>query len=310
MLTYQVESPILFLIFNRPETTEIVFQLIKKVQPKKLFIAADGPRKTSFKDIELCSKTREIVGRIDWDCEVKNLFRKENLGCKYSLSGAISWFFENVEEGIILEDDCVPSISFFSFCDSLLSLYRNDDRISIISGTNFQNKNQRGEASYFFSKFAYVWGWASWKRVWRKYDLELLNYDEKEVISILKFLIEDPKMREFWIMIFKKLKSGKINSWAYQFCFLNFFENFYGIVPNINLITNIGFGEAATHTIDPNNQFANLPRFELETIISPKNLIGDKKADNFVLKNQFQSLDNLTKLLLFQKSIGRFITNR
>ena len=155
-------TPILFLIFNRPEVTFAVFEQIQKIQPKYLFIAADGPR--NYKENELCKATRDVVQKIDWDCELKTLFRNENLGCAKNVSSAIKWFFDHVEKGIILEDDCYPDLSFFSFCEELLNYYDNNDRIMAISGFNAQLGIKRTKHSYFFAEIPLVWGWATWRK--------------------------------------------------------------------------------------------------------------------------------------------------
>lgn len=156
-----LKTAVLFLVFNRPETTKTVFEAIRKAKPKRLYIAADGPRKHREGENEKVSSVRQIVTYVDWPCDVKTLFRDENLGCKSAVSGAITWFFNHEEEGIILEDDCLPHPDFFPFCESLLKRYANDERIWVITGNNFQNGIQRGEASYYFSRYNHVWGWAS-----------------------------------------------------------------------------------------------------------------------------------------------------
>ena len=152
--------PILFLVFNRPETTALVFQEIRKVRPQQLFVAADGPRPDRTGEAEKCAEVKKIVAAVDWPCEVKTLFRDNNLGCRVAVSSAINWFFENVEEGIILEDDCLPHPDFFRFCNELLDYYRNDERIMHIGGNNFQFVNKYGKSSYYFSHYAHIWGWA------------------------------------------------------------------------------------------------------------------------------------------------------
>ena len=176
METNKFNTPILFLIFNRPDTTFKVFEEIRKIKPAKLYIAADGPRPNVIGEEEKCTASRNIIKQVDWDCDVKTLFREKNLGCKIAVSSAISWFFENVEEGIILEDDTFPTQSFFWFCQELLDFYRNDSRIMHISGNNFQLGKIRGEGSYYFSKYNHIWGWATWKRAWRFYDVSLNTF--------------------------------------------------------------------------------------------------------------------------------------
>jgi hypothetical protein len=171
-------APILFLVFNRPETTARVFEAIRNAKPSRLYIAADGPRDFIYNEYAVCAKTREIASRVDWDCDVETLFRAENLGCKAAVSSAISWFFSHEEEGIILEDDCLPCESFFYFTTILLEKYRHDERIAHIAGSNFQDGKKVGDGSYYFSDLYNIWGWATWKRVWKDYDAELRLLDE------------------------------------------------------------------------------------------------------------------------------------
>ena len=230
---YQTKSAILFVIFNRPETTKRVFEAIRCAQPKLLYVAADGPQPDQPDDIVLCRQTREAVAAIDWDCKLKTLFRDENAGCKYGVSAAIDWFFEQEEEGIILEDDCLPANSFFKFCDVMLEKYRYDDRVWHIAGCNLQFGQQWGSASYYFSNRCHVWGWASWKRVWSAYDIELSRYDESCVYPAMHNIYRDEHVAAAWTNIFKEVKTGKVNSWAYPLDFTIFFNNRLVIIPNV-----------------------------------------------------------------------------
>ncbi len=173
-MNMRFDVPILLLAFNRPNQTRRVFDAIKAIQPTKFYFAADGPREGRAEEAILCQTVRtSILENIDWDCEVKTLFRDKNLGCKYAVSSAISWFFENEPEGIILEDDCLPDASFFPFCAELLEKYRHDDRIMMISGDNYQKDKLRTDYSYYFTRYNQIWGWASWRRVWNLYDVEM-----------------------------------------------------------------------------------------------------------------------------------------
>ena len=174
-----MNTPILFLLFNRPDETSVVFDVLKIIKPKFLYVACDGPRKNIEGDAENVDKTRKIIDQITWDCELKTLFRDSNLGCKIAVSEAINWFFENVEEGIILEDDCVPDITFFDYCSELLQFYRDDKRVMHISGLNFLSGPldlQPSAESYHLSKYPAVWGWATWRRAWDLYDVDIVNW--------------------------------------------------------------------------------------------------------------------------------------
>jgi len=163
-------TAVLFVVFNRLNTTKQVFAAIRKAKPYRLYVAADGPRVAKSGEVAKVKAVRDYVREnIDWDCEVKTLFRENNLGCKYAVSSAVDWFFENEEMGIILEDDCLPHPDFFDFCAKLLECHVHDDRVSVVTGNNFQNGIKRGGFAYYFSKYSHCWGWASWRRAWQQY---------------------------------------------------------------------------------------------------------------------------------------------
>jgi hypothetical protein len=242
------QIPILFLVFNRLETTKKVFEEIRKAKPSKLYIASDGSRENRLEEKEKVEEVRKyVLDNIDWKCKIKTLFRKENLGCKYAVSGALDWFFENVEQGIILEDDCLPSQSFFRFCDELLERYKNDEKIMSISGFNPLKKFDIKE-SYAFSKYFYCWGWATWRRAWKKNDLKLRKYQKIE---------KERKLKEYYpnfierILREKRVKdvlSKKVNSWAIPWSISHQLNKSFSIIPKINLIKNIGFSKDSKHT--------------------------------------------------------------
>ncbi|MDR3693099.1 nucleotide-diphospho-sugar transferase [Mucilaginibacter sp.] len=309
-IPYQTKSAVLFVIFNRPETTKKVFEAIRIAQPKRLYIAADGPRPDHAGDVELCKQTREIVSAIDWECDVKSLFRNENAGCKHGVSAAITWFFDQEEEGIILEDDCLPANSFFKFCDVLLEKYRYDTRIRHITGCNLQFGNKWGNASYYFSNRTHVWGWASWKRVWDDYDLNLTKYNSSEVKEQLKNIYADDFVAEAWTNIFNELKAGKINSWAYPLDFCNFFNNGLVIIPNENLISNIGFDPGATNTIDEESIYANIPLIEIEEISDPDFFVPQKQADLSIINRDFNIEQKRLKYNAWHRKLKRWIKFR
>jgi len=284
---HQTTSPVLFIIFNRPETTAAVFEQIRLAKPLRLYIAADGPRVDHPDDIVLCRQSRQEVETIDWDCELKTLYRDENAGCKYGVSAAISWFFDQEEEGIILEDDCLPANSFFRFCDVMLEKYRDDDRVWHITGCNLQFGQQWGSASYYFSNRCHVWGWASWRRVWQAYDIELSRYNENEVYPLMQNIYGDARVAAAWTTIFKDVKAGTVNSWAYPLDFTVFFNNGLVIIPNVNLVSNIGFTADATNTYQPNNDYDGIPPQELGEITHPDLMVPQKQADLFIINYHF-----------------------
>ena len=225
--------PVLLLIYNRPDLTINVFERIRLAKPKMLFIAADGPRPGNEENKRLCAETREVVKNINWDCEVHTNYRDENLGCRIAISTAINWFFEHVEAGIILEDDCLPDPTFFRFCEELLGIYKNDERVMIINGANFQSGQKTGEASYYFSRYAHVWGWASWRRAWQYYDVDIKEWttllDKDKLLHKFPYRAE----RRFWKTILNKIVAGKIDTWDFQWTFACFMKDSYCIVPNV-----------------------------------------------------------------------------
>lgn len=320
-------TPILFLIFNRPDTTIAVFNEIKKIKPTKLYIAADGPRQDNANDKINCLEARNIIeNQIDWDCQVKKLFRNENLGCKIAVSSAVNWFFENEEEGIIIEDDCLPGVSFFEFCRELLEYYRNDNRIMMISGDNFQSNNKLDKNSYSFVRYSYIWGWATWRRAWKYYDVNISKFPAFKDNTERKNVFQTRDEKEYWLSIFQNVYEGKIDTWDYQWSYALFWQNGISIIPNVNLVSNIGFGQSGTHTSLTNNPLANLKTFEIGKIVHPRLLIVNYDSDEFtfnqILKSKnkktfvakiFNKIKSFKKKLLDKyksKSIQGIIKNR
>lgn len=283
-----LSTPILFLIFNRPETTERVFKEIRKQKPKYLFVAADGPRTNLPGEKEKCKKARDIVmNAIDWDCELKILFRDHNLGCRLAVSEAVTWFFNYVEEGIILEDDTLPDASFFIFCEQLLDKYRLNERIKIISGINFQDGIKRGDASYYFSGICHIWGWASWRRTWNEYDLNLSSINKNEVASMVFDYFRDTRVVSEWENIYKKLLNNELDTWDFQLAFSIWKKGGLNIVPQKNLVTNIGYGKDATNTTQSSDLFSNIPVKNMGEIKFANEIKIHLEADTYTLKKIF-----------------------
>jgi hypothetical protein len=240
-------TPVLFLFFNRPETTARVFATIRSAKPEKLYLAADGPRAGRSEEAELCRKTRATVEEmIDWPCEVHRLYREENLGCRLAVSSAIDWFFSHVEEGIILEDDALPSPSFFEFAETMLKRYRVDSRVMHISGNNHQHGRIRGDGAYYASRFAHSWGWATWRRSWNLYDREMSGFPGNwdEIASRCNL---PSRIKVWWNMVLKNTREGVVNTWDFQWHYTVMKHQGVCLIPNRNLVENIGVGEAATH---------------------------------------------------------------
>jgi hypothetical protein len=277
-------TPILLLLFNRPDTTQKVFEAIRKVRPKELFISADGPREGRPGDAKHCQAAREIIKQVDWDCKLYTNFSDENMGCKVAISSGITWFFEHVEEGIILEDDCLPDQSFFTFCQQLLETYRNDTRVMIISGNNFQDGQIRGDGSYYFSKIATIWGWATWRRAWQKFDLSLNSFPEFKKQKLICNVFSDHLSRVFWQSKIEAVYDGG-NSWAFPWVYTLLINNALCVVPNVNLVSNIGFGTIdAVHANDKSSKFSNIAVEDIGQLVHPKFVLPDSDADAYFSK--------------------------
>lgn len=302
-----LNTPILFLVFNRPETTRQVFKKIKEARPSILYIASDGPRSHIVGESEIVQSIREyLLNQINWDCEVKTLFRIENLGCGKAVNEAITWFFENVEEGIILEDDCLPNQDFFWFCEELLKEYRNDEDVMSIGGTNFLRGIKRGKSSYYFSSHFHVWGWASWRRAWVKYDYEVKNMTEERLRTILNKRFISSGEKRLYKSMFNDMKMRKVDTWDYQWFFTHLFSDGLTIIPNVNLVTNIGHD--GTHFInDYKNPRINLPTETIFPWVLNKNKKPDKKADLLLYRLNFKQ--NIFKYFWqkLKKTIKRII---
>lgn len=244
-----LNTPVLIVAFNRAEKVQQVFNRVREVQPKQLFLSVDGARKHKPNEIEKVKAVQAIVKQVDWECEVKTLFRTENLGCRMGVSGGIDWFFEQVEYGIILEDDCVPDVSFFYFCEELLERYKNHERIMQISGSNLiPEKFSQYDTSYVFSNFALIWGWATWRRAWQKRDVDLKYFPSFVKENEVSRLINDRTGQRYILDKFKDTHLKINDSWAYAwFCNILHYDGL-SILPTDNLIQNIGVDEEATHT--------------------------------------------------------------
>jgi hypothetical protein len=272
--------PILFIIFNRPETAERVFAEIRKLKPEKLYVSADGPRKNVRRDVILCRETREIIRKIDWECDLFTKFSKNNHGCKKGVSSAINWFFQNVEEGIILEDDCLPDQSFFFFARDLLQRYRNDERIIQICGTNPLGKWELNLQSYFFSYYGSIWGWATWRRAWEKFDVKMNLWGNSRVKKDVEKVLNSKLQYFFRKRAFDLAYNEKIDAWSYAWSFARLINSGLSVVPKVNLIQNLGFGAEAIHTKSTVNPFSSLRRMDLKfPLRHPKRIIVERNFD-------------------------------
>ncbi|MEN8263815.1 MAG: glycosyltransferase family 2 protein [Nitrospirota bacterium] len=284
-----VETPILFLIFNRPDTTRLVFNKIREVKPRFLYIAADGPRQTVPGEDKKCRAAQDIISQVDWDCKVHTLFRNDNLGCKKAVSSAITWFFSHVEAGIILEDDCLPDRSFFFFCEELLERYKDDEQTMMISGDNFHILSGEHTHSYYFSRYCHIWGWATWRRAWELYDADLKQWPNIKENNVLDRIFPNKNLVDYWSSIFEMVHQNKIDTWDYQWFFSCLANNGLSIVPHVNLISNIGFNSSATHTKEA-NKYANMAHSSIESPMNhPRSVERDLKLDSLEEKDMYIS---------------------
>lgn len=294
-----LKTPIAFLIFRRPDLTAKVFEAIRQVQPRQLFIVADGARNEA-EDI-LCQQARAVTEVINWDCEVFRNYSDKNLGCRKRVSSGLDWVFSQVEEAIILEDDCLPHLSFFDYCQNLLEYYREDQRIMGISGNNFQDGKHRNEYSYYFSKYSHCWGWATWRRAWKYWDCSPAKWIEFRKMGLLRIICEDSYEHKYWEMIFDEIfLKGKPDTWDYIWTFTCWSQGGLTILPNVNLVSNIGFGKDATHT-HKESHFANMKPNEIISIKHPPFMISNLEADNYTYRKHYASKFQLIKKLIKSK---------
>jgi hypothetical protein len=296
MSIWQLRTPVAFLIFNRPEVTARVFSEIARVRPPVLLVVADGPRADRPGEAEKCRATRAIIDRVDWPCEVLTNYADGNLGCRRRVSSGLNWVFDVVEEAIILEDDCLPHPTFFRFCEELLEKYRDDERIAQISGDNFQFGRQWGSDSYYFSRYCHVWGWASWRRAWKHYDVQIRSWPKvRGSDALTRWFGGDNQTAQYWSEILDRTYRGEIDTWDYQWVLTCWERDTLTILPSVNLISNIGFGPEATHTVSKVSQLANMP---IEGIDFPL------RHPASVVRNV--AADRITELMQYRGSSRRF----
>lgn len=282
-----LKTAVAFMVFNRPDTTEQVFAAIRNAQPETLLLVADGPRSDRPGEAAECSAVRAIVERIDWPCRVLKNYSDVNLGCKGRVSSGLDWVFSEVEEAIILEDDCLPHPDFFSFCETLLELYRHDERIMMIGGTNYLGERLKMPESYVFSRYFPVWGWASWRRAWQRYDLSMGNWPRFREEKQLRGFYADGYMRRFLTSMFDDAFSGRINTWDSQWFFTCLSNNGLSIIPQRNMISNIGTVGAHAGGYSANNFFQLFP-CDVNNLVHPEVVCPNQVYDQTFFDEQFK----------------------
>jgi len=306
MAGFQLSTPVALLIFNRPDTTERVFREIAKAKPPKLLVVADGPRANRAGEYEKCQHTRAIIQKVDWDCEVITNFSEKNMGCKLRVSSGIDWIFEQVEEAIILEDDCLPEPSFFQFCEEMLERYRHNERVSMISGGNLQFGRQRGRGSYYFSRYTHIWGWASWRRAWQHYDRDIKQWPQFRDEGWIEALFPNRGEQDYWRHSFEMVYDGSLDTWDCSWTFTALLRGMLQVVPNVNLISNIGFGPEATHT-HVVGIHANMPTQPMTfPLVHPNFVLQDPDGDRFISEDQIAPSFVKRQLRKINRQFSRF----
>lgn len=295
--------PILFIVFNRLDTAAVVFKTIQDLKPQKLFIAADGPRLNVAGENERCQAVKDyLLKNINWTCQVETLFSATNLGIPLALQSALDWFFKTNDRGIILEHDCLPNASFFRFCAANLDRYQAEERIMHISG-NFFQPQKIGDADYYFSRIPHIWGWATWRRAWKKYDLTMATYEQFLKNKTLRQFFPHDYEQTVWRQLFNQVYYHKSATWDFQWTYALFQNDGLAITPNQNLVKNIGFGPDAVNCQDKQSPLANLTTAELSfPLRSPEKIAVNLAADEYTTRHNFgfgALKYSLTKLGLF-----------
>ena len=298
----ELSTPVVLILYNRPDHLRQVFSAVRAAQPQQLFLVADGPKDAG--DEARCAYARSVVERIDWPCAVRHLYSRENLGAGRRVATGLDWVFAQTDRAIILEDDCVPSASFFRFCEELLGVYERDTRIMEIGGCNCQRGHRRSASSYYFSHYANVWGWATWRRAWQCFDYELRDWPGLRDAGFLERVLDNAVEREYWRERFDDLHSRRLTTvWDYQWLFALWTQHGLSVTPEVNLVSNIGYGPGATHTKATRAPEANIPLEELSVIEHPSEISRNREADRFMFDivlggSRYRGLPGLLRRLL------------
>jgi hypothetical protein len=276
----EFDVPVVLIVFNRPEHARAVFDRIAAIRPTQLFVIADGPRLDRPDDTRQCRETRAVLDRVDWPCDLRTNLSDSNLGCARRISSGLGWVFDHVDRAIILEDDCMPDPSFFSFCAELLERFKDDARVRTISGSSFLFRKSRTHWSYRFSSFHDIWGWATWRRSWRRVDMAMRHWPQvRDEGWLFDMVGENPGCAKFWASRFERTYQGRIDSWAYPYLFSCWLDHSVAVAPNSNLVSNVGVGDAATHTSRP-APYLNCPTEPMNwPLVHPPFMVCDHTSD-------------------------------
>ncbi len=306
-MTAPRRAPVALLIFNRPDLTARTFEAVRRARPPRLLVVADGPRADVEGEEARCTHARDLTEDIDWKCEVSRDYSEVNLGCKRRIATGLDWVFDQVDEAIVLEDDCTPSSDFFPYCEELLERYREAERVMHIGGSNLR-WGRRGDDSYFFSRYPHVWGWASWRRAWRLYDPDLTAWrtgDKADKRRVLR-IFDDPRERAFWLDAWNGSGSGEIDTWDFQWAFACMANDGLAINPNFNLVTNAGFIEDSTHTPTDPEGIADMPHEKPDRPLRhPTTIQRDASCDAGTARRFFRLPDPPTAVGRMRTRVGR-----
>jgi hypothetical protein len=303
-----MNTPVALMVFSRPETTRLVFEQIARARPRTLFVVADGPRPNREGEAERCAAVRDLIERVDWRCDLYKEYSGVNLGCRRRMSSGLSWVFSAVEEAIVLEDDCVPEPGFFRYCEELLARYREDRRVLMMSGFNFEGTTTCA-SSYFISRYPHVWGWASWRRVWQQYDVDMRDWPSWRRSVEFRAAFDTRNEREFWRRTFDRVYSGEIDTWDVQLTYLAFRTGAVSVFPRASLISNVGIGADATHTKQTPEFGVMAERTELGTIAHPAALRTNDAWDRKRQRAEYSTRGYLRRAAsLLQRNFGAAIS--
>jgi hypothetical protein len=302
-----MKTAVVFIIFKRPDTTEKVFEVIRQVKPPKLLVIADGPRVDQPGEAEKCAATRAIIDQVDWNCEVLQNYADVNMGLKRRVSSGLDWVFSLVEDAIILEDDCLPDPSFFRFCEELLEKYRYDQRVWMICGSNLLGEYKSHLQSYCFSYHSYCWGWATWKRAWEHYDVNMKLWSNPEIQSRIRDVVGNEQQYGIYEKFFDRVFSGELNTWDIPWLCLRLSQSALSIIPAVNLVSNIGFNQEGTNTRFSGDSRGNIPLKSMSfPLIEPVGFARDKgyglarfKKHELVYKNLARRIYRKIKRTIF-----------
>ncbi|MGD1174069.1 methyltransferase type 11 [Mycobacterium seoulense] len=276
--------PVIFVIFNRPDSTRRVFETIRAARPSTLLVVADGPRADVPGEAEKCAAARAVIEGVDWDCDVQTNYSETNLGCRLRCSSGITWAFELVDRAIIIEDDCIPSASFFPYCAELLERYESDERVMMVSGDNHLFGRAETAESYYFSRFAHLWGWATWRRAWARYDIHMTNWPEIRDRGLFDHYFRRPSERFFWESVLQCAYDGNVDTWDFQWVYSIWANSALCVAPARNLVRNIGFHPGATHTMK-NTAYSSLSAEELDLPLThPATVLASYDKDELEAK--------------------------